>query len=67
MVQNSRRHKNETHGDPNLPNSLSRFHYNTIYLPKILERIEKTAPPGADLRSWRYEQLTATEILRFEP
>ena len=41
-------------GDPNLPNYLSRLHYNTMYLPKILERIEKTAPPGADLKSWRY-------------
>jgi len=41
-------------GDPNLPNYLSRLHYNTMYLPKILERIEKTAPPGADLTSWRY-------------
>ena len=36
-------------GDPNLPNYLSRLHYNTMYLPKILERMEKTAPPGADL------------------
>lgn len=41
-------------GDPNLPNYLSRLHYNTMYLPKILERIQKTAPPGADLTSWRY-------------
>jgi hypothetical protein len=41
-------------GDPTLPNYLSRLHYNTQYLPKILERIEKTAPPGADVRSWRY-------------
>ena len=41
-------------GDPNLPNYLSRLHYNTMYLSKILERIEKTAPPGADLKSWRY-------------
>jgi hypothetical protein len=41
-------------GDPNLPNYLSRLHYNTMYLPKILERIVKTAPPGADLKSWRY-------------
>jgi Putative esterase len=41
-------------GDPNLPNYLSRLHYNTMYLPKILERIKKTAPPGADLTSWRY-------------
>ena len=41
-------------GDPNLPNYLSRLHYNTMYLTKILERIEKTAPPGADVTSWRY-------------
>jgi hypothetical protein len=41
-------------GDPNLPNYLSRLHYNTMYMPKILERIQKTAPPGADLTSWRY-------------
>jgi hypothetical protein len=41
-------------GDPALPNYLSRLHYNTMYLPKMLERMEKTAPPGADLKSWRY-------------
>ena len=41
-------------GDPSLPNYLSRLHYNTMYVPKILERIAKTAPPGADLTSWRY-------------
>jgi len=41
-------------GDPNLPNALSRLHYNTMYLPKILERMRKTAPAGADLTSWRY-------------
>ena len=41
-------------GDPTLPNALSRLHYNTQYLPKILDRIQKTAPRGADLTSWRY-------------
>jgi hypothetical protein len=41
-------------GDPNLPNYLSRLHYHTMYLPQILERIQKTAPPGSDLTSWRY-------------
>ena len=41
-------------GDPTLPNAYSRLHYNTMYVPKILERIEKTAPAGADLSSWRY-------------
>jgi hypothetical protein len=41
-------------GDPTQPNYMSRLHYNTMYLPKILDRIEKTAPKGADLSSWRY-------------
>jgi len=41
-------------GDPTLPNAYSRLHYNTMYLPKILDRIQKTAPQGADLTSWRY-------------
>ncbi len=40
-------------GDPNLPNAYSRLHYNTQYLPQIMERIEKTAPAGADM-SWKY-------------
>jgi hypothetical protein len=41
-------------GDPNLPNAYSRLRYNTMYVPKMIERMEKTAPPGADLKSWRY-------------
>lgn len=41
-------------GDPTLPNALSRLHYNTMYLPKIMDRIAKTAPAGADVTSWRY-------------
>jgi hypothetical protein len=41
-------------GDPKLPNALSRLHYNVMYLPKILDRIARTAPAGADLTSWRY-------------
>jgi hypothetical protein len=40
-------------GDPTLPNALSRLHYNTMYLPQILDRIQKTAPPKADM-SWKY-------------
>jgi len=40
-------------GDPGLPNAYSRLHYNTMYLPKIVERIARTAPPGADM-SWKY-------------
>ncbi|HEX6198894.1 MAG TPA: alpha/beta hydrolase-fold protein [Thermoanaerobaculia bacterium] len=41
-------------GDHENPNAVSRLRYNTLYLPKILARIEATAPEGADLKSWRY-------------
>jgi hypothetical protein len=41
-------------GDPTQPNAIGRLRYNTFYLPKILKRIEATAPKGADLTSWRY-------------
>src|SRR5271170_2503798 len=41
-------------GDPTLPNAYSRLHYNTMYLPQIMERLQKTAPAGADLTSWKY-------------
>jgi hypothetical protein len=41
-------------GDHTLPNHLSRLRYNVMYLPKILDRIKKTAPAGADVSSWRY-------------
>ncbi len=41
-------------GDHDNPNHISRLRYNTMYLPKIIKRIEETAPPEADLTSWRY-------------
>ena len=41
-------------GDPTRPNATSRLRYNQMYVPKILARIQKTAPLGADLKSWRY-------------
>jgi hypothetical protein len=41
-------------GDPTQPNAISRLRYNTMYVPKILDRIEKTAPASADKTSWRY-------------
>jgi hypothetical protein len=41
-------------GDPTLPNAYSRLHYDVQYLPKILARIQATAPKDADLKSWRY-------------
>lgn len=42
-------------GDPDQPNTISRLRYNTMYVPKIIERIWKSAPAGADLTSWRYQ------------
>ena len=41
-------------GDHENGNHISRLRYNTMYVPKILERIQKAAPPGADLNSWRH-------------
>jgi hypothetical protein len=41
-------------GDHTRPNALSRLRYHQFYAPKIVERILKSAPPGADLKSWRY-------------
>jgi hypothetical protein len=41
-------------GDHNNPNAISRLRYNTMYLNKILKRIDESAPKGADLTSWRY-------------
>jgi len=41
-------------GDQENPIWISRLRYNTFYLPKIMKRIEQSAPKGADLSSWRY-------------
>lgn len=41
-------------GDPKEPNKISRLRYHTMYVDKILKRIEAAAPKGADLTSWRY-------------
>jgi len=41
-------------GDPTKANAYSRMHYNQMYVGQIVERMEKTAPKGADLSSWRY-------------
>ncbi len=41
-------------GDQKLPNAISRLRYHQMFIPKIVERIIKTAPPGADTTSWRY-------------
>lgn len=41
-------------GDHANSNGISRLRYNTMYLPTILKLIEKNAPQGADLTSWKY-------------
>jgi hypothetical protein len=41
-------------GDHENPNAISRLRYNSMYMSKILKRINESAPDGADLTSWRY-------------
>lgn len=41
-------------GHPTLPNAVSRLRYIEMHAPKIVKRIEESAPPGADVTSWRY-------------
>ncbi len=41
-------------GDPNVPNYISRLRYNTMYIDKMLKRMEDNHPQGADLTSWKY-------------
>ncbi|RYC70818.1 hypothetical protein [Spirosoma sordidisoli] len=41
-------------GDPNVPNYISRLRYNTMYIDKMLKRMEENHPANADLKSWRY-------------
>ena len=41
-------------GDQTRPNALSRLRYHQMFIPKAVDRMLKTAPAGADLKSWRY-------------
>ena len=41
-------------GDPTRANAYSRLRYHQMFIPKFVERALRTAPPGADLKSWRY-------------
>lgn len=41
-------------GDQTRPNALSRLRYHQMFIPRAVERLRATAPPGADLTSWRY-------------
>jgi len=41
-------------GDPSVPTRVAWLTINQRLLPVMVERMLKTAPPGADVRSWRY-------------
>jgi hypothetical protein len=41
-------------GDHTRPNAYSRLRYHQMFTTRFVERILKSAPPGADLASWRY-------------
>ncbi len=41
-------------GDHTRPNAYSRLRYIQMHAPKMMKRIEVSAPPGADTKSWRY-------------
>lgn len=43
-----------SNGDPSRPNHLSRLRYHQMFIPRMVERILASAPPGVDLKSWRY-------------
>ncbi|MGB2086353.1 MAG: hypothetical protein ACPHUE_04465 [Flavobacteriaceae bacterium] len=40
-------------GDQENPNHISRLRYNTMYLDKIRERLQKTAPKNNRLKNWK--------------
>ena len=41
-------------GDSTAANAFSRLTYHSRFIRKMADRWRKTAPPGADLTSWRY-------------
>jgi hypothetical protein len=41
-------------GDHTRPNYLSRLRNHQMIIPRAVRWMEKTAPPGADLKSWKY-------------
>jgi len=43
-------------GDHSRPNAISRLRYHQMFIPRAVKRLLKTAPPGADLTSWRYKK-----------
>ncbi|MBX3279577.1 MAG: hypothetical protein KF868_16360 [Acidobacteria bacterium] len=41
-------------GDHDNPIWISRLRYHQMFIPRAVARMEKTAPAGGDLKSWRY-------------
>ncbi len=41
-------------GDETRANAYSRLRYHQMFIPRFVERARRTAPPGADVQSWRY-------------
>lgn len=41
-------------GDPTQPNYISRLRYHRMFIPKWAGNVDKIAPAGADVSSWRY-------------
>ena len=41
-------------GDHTQPNAISRLRYHRFFIPKWVNGLEKSAPKGADLTSWKY-------------
>ena len=41
-------------GDHDNPNAISRLRYHRMFIPKWTQELEKLAPNGVDLTSWRY-------------
>jgi len=41
-------------GDHDNPNAISRLRYHRMFIPKWTQELEKLAPKGVDLKSWRY-------------
>jgi len=54
VVEYGDRHEHCWNGDHNRANAYSRLRYPQMVLPWVVERILDTAPPEADIESWRY-------------
>ena len=54
VIDYGRRAEHCWNGDHTRPNSQSRLRYHQMFIPLAVERMRKTAPPGADLDSWNY-------------